>query len=131
MLQLPGVGATQAAWLRSKGVATLRNLGLRGEHSAKKILEGCGLASVDEGRGKSRRAAAGRGGGEEGRSNVGAALRALSAVPVVKGVSFGVRSKGGGVPDGVGFILLPSKSWMVYVTKPFCQYPSIYMDFCL
>ncbi|CAM9807850.1 unnamed protein product, partial [Scytosiphon promiscuus] len=54
LLQLPGVGPQQAARLRRSnprsgkgGVATLRDLALLGETSARRLLESSGLAAVD------------------------------------------------------------------------------------
>lgn len=103
LLQLPGVGPTQAARLRSKRVATLRELALRGEAAAKSLLESSGLAPADGsggGRGRGGRGSAGGGGGGGGTA-VAAAMRALSAIPVVKDVTFGVRAAGGDGADGV------------------------------
>lgn len=98
------MGTTQAARLRSKGVATLRDLALRGEASARKLLEACGLSSSADGR------AGGRGGDSGGRGargggggSVAAAMRALSAIPTVTEVGFGVRAAGGEGGDGVSF----------------------------
>ncbi|CAM9493706.1 unnamed protein product [Ectocarpus sp. 12 AP-2014] len=100
LLQLPGVGPTQAARLRSKRVSTLRELALRGEAAAKSLLESSGLAPADGsgGRGRGGRGSAGGGGG--GGAAVAAAMRALSAIPVVKDVTFGVRAAGGDGTDG-------------------------------
>ncbi|CAM9857808.1 unnamed protein product, partial [Ectocarpus sp. 13 AM-2016] len=54
LLQLPGVGPTQAARLRSKRVSTLRELALRGEAAAKRLLESSGLAPADGSGGRGR-----------------------------------------------------------------------------
>ena len=73
-------------------MTSLRNLVLRGETSARKLLEGCDLAATTPEKNKSAvgRSFNSRGGG------VAAALRALAAFPVVKEVSFKVRSAGDG-----------------------------------
>lgn len=103
LLQLPGVGPAQAARLRSRGVKTLRDLALLGEPSARKSLDSCGLSSIAD----SRTARAGGSIGSEGRDDggrgsVGAALRALAAIPVVKDLSLRVRPAGGsGIAEGV------------------------------
>ena len=102
LLQLPGIRPTQASRLRSKGVSTLRDLALRGETSAKKLLESCGLAPQGSGAAGGRtRGGGSRGGDVEGNGGVGAALRALSAIPVVKDAVFEVHPAGEGGRKGV------------------------------
>lgn len=88
--QLPGVGPAQAARLRSRGVATLHDLVLGGEQSAKRLLENCGLSSAN-GSAAGSRARGGERTHNGDRGGVGAALRALAAIPVVKDVSLVVR----------------------------------------
>lgn len=45
LLQIPGVGPKQASRIRAKGVSSFRDLVLRGEASARKLLEGSGLST--------------------------------------------------------------------------------------
>lgn len=113
LFQLPGIGPAQASRLRSKGVSTLRDLALRGEASARKLLENCGLASQSNGAAGGRsRGGGGRGGDGEGSGGVGAALRALAAIPVVKDAVFDVHPAGKGGRKGVS---MGTTHWMCRV----------------
>ncbi|CAM9363686.1 unnamed protein product [Sphacelaria rigidula] len=96
LLQIPGVGPTQAGRIRAKGASSFRDLVLRGETSARKLLESSGLSTSDGG-GRERRPQGQGGGGQ-----VAAAIRALAAVPAISNVSFTARPARGGSNEEVG-----------------------------